>query len=580
MRIRHVAIRNFRGIAEMSWSPAGLISCLVGPGDSTKTTILDAIEYALSPRWNIPFADVDFHNADVTQPISIEVTVGDVPPALLTEDKFGLCKRGWHPENGLIDEPEEEDGQCDAVLTVALRVDSSLEPEWSVVSNRDPDGRTLSWRDRARLGMVRLGAEIDREFSWNRLSSLTRVTGESAETESIIAEVHRSLRDAVESQRMDKLLEAARDVERAAKRLGFSPSKEFVPRLESRLVALGMGSLSLHDGDVPLALAGLGSRRLVALAIQRAAIPDGAIVLIDEVENGLEPHRIRRLLRSLSEGVAPREADTERDEPALGQVIMTTHSPTPILELAASDLRVVRVSPEGKTTVKDVPDDLQGTLRFAPYALLGRKVLVCEGETEVGLCTGMKDFWQSRNGNESVACRGVVFANGGGRTNAPARALALKALGYDVALLADSDEPIEPDAATLKTAGITVVQWDGGVSTEERISLDLPFAALKELLEPVVRDRGEMSVEGSIAARGVPRRNSAPGDLDNWLASLGGTETELRVAVGTAAKKGGWYKTVDGGKLLAASVAREFGQLGQSDTAKKLEELERWCYDR
>jgi hypothetical protein len=579
MRIRQVVVRNFRGILEMDWLPSGLLSCLVGAGDSTKTTILDAIEYALSPRWSIPFADVDFHDADITKPIEIKVTVGGLPAALFTEDKFGLCKDGWHPEKGLIDEPTEDDGECEAVLTVALRVSSSLEPEWSVVSDRDQDGRNLSWRDRARFGMVRLGAEIDREFSWNRLSSLTRFTSDSAETDSIIAEVHRNLRRAVESQSMEKLLEAAKGVEKAAKRLGFSPTREFIPRLESRLVGLGMGALSLHDGDIPLALAGLGSRRLVALAIQRTAVPDGAIVLIDEVEHGLEPHRIRRLLRSLARGVAPETAGADRDEPALGQVIMTTHSPTPILELAAPSIHVVRASPEGKTTVFDVPDDLHGTLRFAPYALLGRKILVCEGETEVGLCTGMEEFWQSRNDNESVACKGVVFANGGGRTNAPARALALKALGYEVALLADSDEPIAPDAATLTAAGIPVVQWDGNVSIEGRIALDLPFAVLKELVEQVARERGETSVGESIAAGGIARPTDGQSDLDNWSTANGNCEVDLRVAVGKAAKKGEWYKTIDGGKRLASAISRAFGQMDTSDTAKKLEALEKWCYD-
>lgn len=579
MRIRQLSVRNFRGIRELECPAFGRLLCLVGPGDATKTTILDAIEYALSPRWNVPFADVDFHNADITKPIEVAVTVGDVPTALLTEDRFGLCKRGWHPEKGLIDEPDEEDGPCEAVLTVALRVDASLEPEWAIVSDRDPKGRTISWRDRARLGMVRLGAEIDREFSWSRLSSLSRVTGDSAGAESMIADAHRKLRDAVKSQSMDKLQEAAKGVEQAARRLGFSPSAAFVPRLESRLVGLGMGSLSLHDGDVPLALAGLGSRRLVALAIQRTAVPDGAIVLIDEVEDGLEPHRIRRLLRSLERGIALRGEDAEREESALGQVIMTTHSPTPILELAAPHIHVVRVSREGKTTVQGVPDDLQGTLKYAPYALLGRKILVCEGETEVGLCWGLEALWQSRNNNESVASRGVVFANGGG-TNAPARALALRALGYDVAMLADSDVPIEPDAATLSSQGILVLQWDGSVSTEGRIALDLPFAALKRLVEGVACERGAVSVGDSIAACGVPKPNGNQDNLDDWLATGGCSESELRTAVGAAAKKSGWFKTVDGGKLLAAAVAQELGQIAQSDTAQKLDVLERWCYDR
>ena len=54
MRIRHISIKNFRGIKELDWKVTGDFVCLIGPGDSTKSTILDAIECALYPRWNFP----------------------------------------------------------------------------------------------------------------------------------------------------------------------------------------------------------------------------------------------------------------------------------------------------------------------------------------------------------------------------------------------------------------------------------------------------------------------------------------------------------------------------------------------
>lgn len=42
MRIRHVSIRNFRGIRELDWAvPDTRIICLIGRGDSTKSTILE-----------------------------------------------------------------------------------------------------------------------------------------------------------------------------------------------------------------------------------------------------------------------------------------------------------------------------------------------------------------------------------------------------------------------------------------------------------------------------------------------------------------------------------------------------------
>ena len=81
MVIRHVKITRFRGIKELEWAVDGRMVCLVGPGDSTKTTILDAIELALAPRWPVQFSDVDFYECESKpdDPIEIEVTVGELP---------------------------------------------------------------------------------------------------------------------------------------------------------------------------------------------------------------------------------------------------------------------------------------------------------------------------------------------------------------------------------------------------------------------------------------------------------------------------------------------------------------------
>jgi len=50
MKIRHIKIERFRGIRELDWRVGGEFVCLVGPEDSTKTTILDAVESASGHR--------------------------------------------------------------------------------------------------------------------------------------------------------------------------------------------------------------------------------------------------------------------------------------------------------------------------------------------------------------------------------------------------------------------------------------------------------------------------------------------------------------------------------------------------
>ena len=52
-----------------------LIVC-IGPGDSGKSSILDAIDYCLGARRNLLIADTDFHLLDVNNPINITIALG------------------------------------------------------------------------------------------------------------------------------------------------------------------------------------------------------------------------------------------------------------------------------------------------------------------------------------------------------------------------------------------------------------------------------------------------------------------------------------------------------------------------
>ena len=88
-RIRRLEIRNFRGIRALDWAPSAGVNCLIGPGDSGKSTILDAIDLCLGARQGVQFSDADFHGLDVGQPVEIAVTLGALPDALLSIEAYG-----------------------------------------------------------------------------------------------------------------------------------------------------------------------------------------------------------------------------------------------------------------------------------------------------------------------------------------------------------------------------------------------------------------------------------------------------------------------------------------------------------
>jgi hypothetical protein len=117
-RIRKIEIKNFRGIQSCSWIPSSGINCLIGPGDSGKSSMLDAIEFCVGARRTLQFSDADFHALDVEQPISITVTIGELSDALKSVEAYGLYVRSFDATTEQID--DEPERQHETVLSVRL----------------------------------------------------------------------------------------------------------------------------------------------------------------------------------------------------------------------------------------------------------------------------------------------------------------------------------------------------------------------------------------------------------------------------------------------------------------------------
>jgi putative ATP-dependent endonuclease of OLD family len=132
MRLRRLEITNFRGVKSLDWKYITETAALVGPGDSGKSTILDAIDRVLSPKWNISFDDTDFWDLQVDVPIVICATITDLAPSFYRDSKFGLFLHAFDEANGEAIPTEGTDGEEHALI-VELRVDASLEPVWSVL---------------------------------------------------------------------------------------------------------------------------------------------------------------------------------------------------------------------------------------------------------------------------------------------------------------------------------------------------------------------------------------------------------------------------------------------------------------
>lgn len=437
-RIRKIEIANFRGIQLLAWCPTPGINCLIGPGDSGKSTVLDAIDLCLGARRNVQFSDADFFGLDITTPISITLTLGDLDDSMRTLESFGAFLRGYHANTGVVE--DEPSAGAEVVLCLNLTVASDLEPSWTLVSDRAAQQgivKTLAWKDRVALAPTRIGALADFNLGWQRGSVLNRISEERADASAALVKAARDARSAFGDQAEQQLGEALGIVTTTAQELGVNIGAKAKALLDSHSVSFGGGTISLHnESGIPLRSLGVGSTRLLVAGLQRKAAGQASIVLSDELEYGLEPHRIARFLGSLGakEAAAPL------------QVFLTTHSPVALRELSGGQLFVLRRGPLGhEARLVGADNDIQSTIRLYPEAFLAGSVVVCEGASEIGLLRGL-DLYRLDQGNASLAALGVALVDcGGGEPDRPyARAAAFQSLGYRVMVLRDDDKKPTP----------------------------------------------------------------------------------------------------------------------------------------
>jgi len=570
MRLWILRIERFRGIATLDWRPDERIQCLVGAGDMGKTTVLEAVSLLGTPR-NRTFDDNDFHGADPRAgPIVIQGTFGELPAALLADNRFGLDLVGVDGDGNLQEEP----GDNDPAVTIRLDVDQTLEPVWRVISTRNPEGRPLTGRDRAALAISRLGDDPDRQFSLARGTALARTVTSSDDVAEVLAAAYRQAREAVRGTDLSALNGAIRSARSTATKVGAGAVADNLEVNLETSPATASG-LTLHATGIPVRSAGLGTRRLLALGLELGSSDAGAVLCIDEIEHGLEPHRIRHLVSTLDTLVQ-----------AGGQVLFTSHSSVVLGELGSRGVSVVR-SEDGVVDVRAVPADLADIVRGAPEALLARKVVVGEGKTEVGIVRAFGPAWTTRHEGKALAQVGVAVVEGGGHL-APRRALQLARLGYPTLLLADSDVPMDPDQAALAAAGVTVVQWAGSMCTEERALTDMSWEGVTKAFEAVVENGHDSSsmisaIVGSGPAKGaLEELGVARAEIGNTLDALlnaGVSEATVRKGFAAAAahKEHRWFKRIDSGEALGR-IAAEDPDTPASPFGGSLGEVEVWCH--
>lgn len=547
-RIRRIEINNFRSIQSLDWYPSAGINCLIGPGDSGKSSILDAIDLCLGARRTAPFGDTDFYGLDVTQAIVISLTLGALPDALKNIETYGEFLRGFNAATGQVE--DEPAAAIETVLTLRLRVESDLEATWTLYSERaEQHGleRSLAWKDRSLLAPARIGTYANTNLSWARGSVLNRLTDERANLGAELAVAARAARVSFGAQAGPHLAETLQVVTTTAGTLGVPVGAGAQALLDAHSVSIGDGAIALHSQEgIPLRSLGTGSSRLLVAGLQRAAAQAATVALVDEVEYGLEPHRLMRLLDSLG----------AKDAALPLQVFMTTHSPVALRELSGGQLFVVRPA-GGRHAVKvaGADDDTQSTLRRDPEAFLSKSIVVCEGASEVGFARGLDQYWVGLQAASFLANGGSYVDVGGGHPDKCfVRGTALRRLGYTVTVFVDADKPITPDvSAAFAAEGGQLLSWRAGRALEDELFLCLPDIAVDALLAKAAElvGRDTMSSHVTSKSNGQVTLDAIEAERRAGAYSFAGRQW---LGVASRTRNNGWFKSVTNFQEVAKDI--------------------------
>ncbi|QGY44841.1 AAA family ATPase [Maribellus comscasis] len=479
MKVRKIKIQNFRGIKNLDWnlnSNDNLV-CLLGHGDSCKSSILKAIEFVFTPKWNLPIKDTDFFDCDSSNNIKIEITVGELSDQL--NDELVAFYRYF--KDGVFHNLAEKQQGDEKVVTVYLSIGGDLDPFWGIVDNEgnyDEEDR-LSVGTRKLFNLVRLDKESHSNFSWKYDSPLLKPLSKEKrkEIKLKLVEIGRNARTAFDQSKLpQELKEQAKEIESIASSLavghaGFSPNVDI----------FSAEAICLHRGDIPMYMLGDGSQKIAALAIARYLMKkskeedqDGGFLLFDEFENSLEPHRLRYIISTF----------LKESRESRFQTFLVTHSSITVEELGTEQgLYIVRNIGEGEIEIHRISRGCIAAVRSTSEALFSKKIVICEGKTEFGLIKAFGRFWAKESQhNKPPEHHGVSIVDGKG-SSMKKYLEKFKDMGYDVCVYKDNDTGDHALSDRAKALSLPVFEYQDGFRTEKIIFSESPKSLQDSLID-------------------------------------------------------------------------------------------------
>lgn len=561
--IRRLRIRRFRGIRFLEWLPDPTLNVLVGPADSCKSTVLEALSLLLTAAPNITLNEFDYFERKTGDQFDVEAVVAIDTAAFFREQEPPHSPlQGWLGDH-LTELPDDEGSE--PVLVCRLTGNADLEARWEIVGAGDEIRIPLPRRMREQIGLLKLwvGDRGDRDLRLVQGGALDRFLNGRAVRQAVVQTV---MQTKVNDRLGPEPTKALKDIDKEFRQNSLpNPVRLGLVGIPGVSLAASVG-LTIGASDetaLPLVSWGSGTRRLSALELAGFGQSKHSIAAIDEPETGLEPYRQRAFMSALC-------ASKSR------QAFITTHSPAVI----SSSLRIngtlwrlnAQAHPDSGQSVdsqkrtsqyENQPSHALAALRDGevfrlaqvhPESVVARVPVVCEGCTEVGFASKLL---VERIGT-TYDSTGLFLLDAGGHYKSLPICKELLAMGYAVAAVVD-DEGKKGGAWADVGRDAVVLRWQDGMCLERAVVsalADEQLLALPEWVESLLGRRAVHQTADIRRELGVTEKRTAQELFDQV-----GRAKYLEAVCAAAcpkpdghSKPRGWFKSFDGGYFLAQKL--------------------------
>ncbi len=490
MYIYSTHISHYKGISDLWFFPNSDLNVLIGPNNSGKTSILNALKFVLDPSINFRRDDIisqfDFYEGDTSKPITIEtwLKLNEHEPEEV-KTRFSHKLSSWNKkanklEPFIIDPLSLPDSDHLELLALQLRIEWIMDEniarcELSVLDETHSERHKISADDKELIGFKYFPSKRDPlyQFSMGRYSLLSKLISDKA-----IASGLRKIQ--IELEKLKSDLVGSTDLKLFLENMGTLTSPEILGGfdnftltfLDSNLgrlrsaTSLALEKKKLKEGEIssekkdkpllPLSSLGDGVQNMLLLLqiskMKSSSETQQTIIALEEPEQNLEPSLAKwafvEICRNFTEQTVQKgqekECKTKR-----GQIFITTHSPSLIAELkgAESLCRIGRPD-NNKATLRHVivGSELDAPVRKSleqhrdrySSALLAQHALIVEGASEEGLLPILFNALANEPGKNPFHL-GLSIVNGENNITSAKHSRFLKCYGVIAHILLDCD---------------------------------------------------------------------------------------------------------------------------------------------